>query len=257
MTDDLELGPRLERLADELTRDAVTPPVTAAQRHGRRRRRRQLAGGGMLAIALVGLVAWPGVGLLDRGLPSVAPVAPAPAPERSIPTVRPRPLRPPHAAPGQSAVVIQDPPLSLPAKMHTWLTECKEVKFGNKGGHEFEVPSFTIERGNQRISWYVYPLGPVGSTRYKGPWANVQVWTEDPGHPRDPGSFPFVEVYGPQVRVHLDKPNGRKGTIIGPYSVVQEVTTAQGTVYNTLARPTGAQVAIAWNCDAPPGTVPP
>ena len=257
MTDDLDLGARLARLADELTRDAATPPATAALRSGRRRRRRRVAGGGMLAIALAGLLAWPGVGLLDGSLPSVPPVAPAPAPERSVPTVRPRPLRPPQAAPGQSAVVIQDPPLGLPAKMHTWLTECREVKFGNKGGHEFEVPSFTVRRGNRRIIWFVYPLGPVGSTRYKGPWANVQIWTEDPDHPRDPGSFPFVEVYGPDVRVHLDKPNGRKGAIVGPYSVVQEVTTPQGTVYKTLAKPTGAQVAIAWNCDALPGTVPP
>jgi hypothetical protein len=159
-------------------------------------------------------------------------------------------LRPPHAAPGQSAVVIQDPPLGLPGKMHTWLTECNEVKFGH-GGRQFQVPSFPINRGDKRISWYVYPLGPIGSKRYKGPWANIQIWTEDPNNPRDPGSFPFVEVYGPQVQVHLSKPNGRKGSIVGPYSIIQ------GTTYETLRKPTGAQVAIAWNCDAPPGVVPP
>jgi hypothetical protein len=201
-------------------------------------------------------VAGPGAGPLNRGLPTVAPVAPAPAPATSTPTLRLRPLRPPQAAPGQSAVVIQDPPLGLPGRMHTWLTECREVKFGH-GGHEFEVPSFTIKRGSERIIWFVYPLGPVGSTRYKGPWANVQTWTEDPKNPRDPGTFPFVEVYGPQVRVHLSKQNGRKGTIVGPSSIVQQVRTAQGTVSKTLRQPTGAQVAIAWNCDAPPGTVPP
>jgi hypothetical protein len=97
----------------------------------------------------------------------------------------------------------------------------------------------------------VYPLGPIGSKRYKGPWANIQTWTEDPKNQRDPGSFPFVEVYGPQVQVHLSKPNGRKGTIVGPYSIIQGMT------YKTLRQPTGAQVAIAWNCDAPPGVVPP
>jgi hypothetical protein len=59
------------------------------------------------------------------------------------------------------------------------------------------------------------------------------------------------------VRVQLSKQNGRKGTIVGPYSIVQQVRTAQGTVSKTLRQPTGAQVAIAWNCDAPSGTVPP
>jgi hypothetical protein len=174
----------------------------------------------------------------------------APAPTSTTPAPKQRPLRPPHAAPGQSAVVIQDPPLGLPGKMHTWLTECNEVKFGH-GGRQFQVPSFQINRGDKRISWYVYPLGPIGSKRYKGPWANIQIWTEDPNNPRDPGSFPFVEVYGPQVQVHLSKPNGRKGSIVGPYSIIQ------GTTYETLRKPTGAQVAIAWNCDAPPGVVPP
>jgi len=140
--------------------------------------------------------------------------------------------------------------------MHTWLTECKEMRFG-QGGHEFMVPSFTIKRGDQRISWYVYPLKPVGSKRYKGPWANVQTWTEDPNNPKDPGTFPFVELYGPHVQVHLSKPNGRKGTIVGPYSIIQPVTTTQGTIYKTLNKPTGAQIAIAWNCDARPGVVPP
>jgi len=256
MADDLDLRPRLERLANELTHDALVPPPAAAHRRGRRRRRRQLAGAGLLAIALVALTVWPGAGLLDRGRPTVLPVAPTPAPRTPAPKLRLQPLRPPHAVPGQSAVVIQDPPLGLPAEMHTWLTECKETKFG-RGGREFEVPSFTIKRGDKRISWYVYPLGPVGSKRYKGPWANVQIWTEDPKNPRDPGTFPFVEVYGPQVRVHLSKQNGRKGTIVGPYSIIQPVTTAQGTSYKTLRQPTGAQVAIAWNCNAPPGTVPP
>jgi hypothetical protein len=245
MTDDLDLRPRLERLANELTRDALVPPPAAAHRRGRRRRRRQAAGAGLLAIALVAFTVGPGAGLLERGRPTVRPVAPAPAPAPKL-----RPLRPPHAAPGQSAVVIQDPPLGLPAKMHTWLTECKEVKFGH-GGRQFQVPSFQIKRGDKQISWYVYPLGPVGSKRYKGPWANIQTWTEDPKNPRDPGSFPFVELYGPQVRVHLSKPNGRKGSIVGPYSIIQ------GTTYQTLHQPTGAQVAIAWNCDAPPGVVPP
>jgi hypothetical protein len=245
MTDDLDLRPRLERLADELTRNALDPPpAAAAYRRGRRRRRRRLAGAGLLAIALVAVMAWPGAGLLERGRPTIRPVAPAPTPTPKL-----RPLRPPHAAPGQSAVVIQDPPLGLPGKMHTWLTECKEIKFGH-GGREFEVPSFTIKRGDKRISWYVYPLGPVGSKRYKGPWANVQIWTEDPKKPRDPASFPFVELYGPQVQVHLSKPNGRKGSIVGPYSIIQ------GTTYKTLRQPAGAQVAIAWNCDAPPGVVP-
>jgi hypothetical protein len=253
MTDDLGLRPRLDRLANELTRDAVVPPPAAAHRRGRRRRRRQAAGAGLLAIALISLMIWPGVGLLHRDRRTVAPVAPTPAP-RSPPTVQP--LQPPRAAPGQSAVVIQDPPLGLPGQMHTWLTECKEMTFGH-GGHEFMVPSFTIKRGEKRISWYVYPLKPVGSKRYKGPWANVQTWTEDPNNPKDPGTFPFVEVYGPHVQVHLSKPNGRKGTIVGPYSIIQPVTTAQGTVYRTLNKPTGAQVAIAWNCDAPPGVVPP
>jgi hypothetical protein len=84
----------------------------------------------------------------------------------------------------------------LPHEMHTWLTECKEVKFGH-GGHEFQVPSFTIKRGDQRISWYVYPLEPVGSKRYKGPWANIQIWTEDPKNQRDPGSFPLSSSTGP------------------------------------------------------------
>jgi hypothetical protein len=46
------------------------------------------------------------------------------------------------------------------------------------------------------------------------------------------------------VRVHLSKPNGGKGSIVGPYSIIQ------GTTYKTLRKPTGAQVAIAWNCDA-------
>jgi hypothetical protein len=248
MTDDLDLRPRLDRLANELTRDALVPPPATAYRRGRRRRRRQLAAAGLLAIALVALTVWPGAGLLDRGRPTVPPVAPAPTPTTPAPKLQP--LRPPHAAPGQSAVLIQDPPLGLPANMHTWLTECREVKFGH-GGREFQIPSFQIERGDQRISWYVYPLGPIGSKRYKGPWANIQTWTEDPKNQRDPGSFPFVEVYGPQVRVHLSKPNGRKGSIVGPYSIIQ------GTTYKTLAKPTGAQVAIAWNCDAPPGVVPP
>jgi hypothetical protein len=156
-------------------------------------------------------------------------------------------LRPPHAAPGQFAVVIQDPPLGLPGKLHTWLTKCKEVKFGH-GGRQFEVPSFTMKRGDKRISWYVYPLGPVGSKRYKGPWANIQIWTEDPKNQRDPATFPFVELYGPQMQVHLSKPNGRKGSIVGPYSIIQ------GTTYKTLRQPTGAQVAIAWNCDTPPAS---
>jgi hypothetical protein len=251
MTNDLDLGPRLERLANELARDALVPPPAAAYRRGRRRRRRQLAGAGLLAIALAALTVWPWASLLERGRPTVLPVAPAPAPGTSAPKVRVQPLQqPPHAAPGQSAVVIQDPPLGLPDKMHTWLTECKEMRFG-RSGNQFEVPSFTIKRGDKRISWYVYPLGPVGSTRYKGPWANIQIWTEDPKNPRDPGSFPFVELYGPQVQVHLSKPNGRKGSIVGPYSIIQ------GTTYKTLRKPTGAQVAIAWNCDASPGVVPP
>jgi hypothetical protein len=250
MTDDLDLRPRLDRLATELTRDALVPPPATAYRRGRRRRRRQLAAAGLLAIALVALTVWPGAGLLDRDRATVLPVAAAPTPTTPAPKLRLQPLEPPHAAPGQSAVLIQDPPLGLPAKMHTWLTECREVKFGH-GGREFQVPSFQIERGDQRISWYVYPLGPIGSKRYKGPWANIQTWTEDPKNQRDPGSFPFVEVYGPQVRVHLSKPNGRKGSIVGPYSIIQ------GTTYKTLAKPTGAQVAIAWNCDAPPGVVPP
>jgi hypothetical protein len=235
MTDDLDLRPRLERLANELTRDALAPPP---------------------AIALVALTVWQGDGLLDRGRSTIPPVAPVPAPKPPTTKLRLQPLPPPHAAPGQSAVVIQDPPLGLPAKMHTWLTECKEIKFGH-GGHEFQVPSFQIKRGDKRIIWFVYPLGPVGSKRYKGPWANIQTWTEDPKNPKDPATFPFVEVYGPQVQVHLSKQNGRKGTIVGPYSIIQPVTTAQGTVYKTLRQPTGAQVAIAWNCDAPPGTVPP
>jgi hypothetical protein len=250
MTDDLDLRPRLERLANELTRDALVPPPAAAHRRGRRRRRRQLAATGLLAIALVALMIWPGADLLDRGRSNVVPVAPAPTPTTPAPKLRLQPLQPPHAASGQSAVVIQDPPLGLPGKMHTWLTECKEVKFGH-GGHEFQVPSFQIERGDKRISWYVYPLGPVGSKRYKRPWANIQIWTEDPKNQRDPGSFPFVEVYGPHVQVHLSKQNGRKGSIVGPYSIIQ------GTTYKTLRQPTGAQVAIAWNCDAPPGVVPP
>jgi hypothetical protein len=49
-------------------------------------------------------------------------------------------------------------------------------------------------------------------------WANVQIWTEDPKNPRDPATFPFVELYEPQVQVHLSKPNGRKASIVGPYS---------------------------------------
>lgn len=253
MTDDLDLRPLLERLASELTRDAPIPPPAAAHRRGRRRRRRQAASAALLAIALVVVMAWPGVGLLHRDRRTVAPVAPAPIP-RAPATVQP--LRPPRAAPGQSAVVIQDPPLGLPSQMHTWLAECKEVRFG-PGGREFMVPSFTIKRGDKRIRWDVVPLRPVGSKRYKGPWANVQTWTEDPNNPKDPGTFPFVEVYGPHVQVHLSKPNGRKGTIVGPYSIIQPVTTAQGTAYKTLNKPTGAQIAIAWNCDAPPGVVPP
>jgi hypothetical protein len=152
MTDDLDLRPRLERLATQLTRDALVPPPAAAYRRGRRRRRRQLAAAGLLAIVLVALTVWPGAGLLERGRPTVLPVAPAPTPTTPAPKLRLQPLEPPHAAPGQSAVLIQDPPLRLPAKMHTWLTECREVKFGH-GGREFQVPSFQIERGGQRISW--------------------------------------------------------------------------------------------------------
>jgi hypothetical protein len=59
MTDDLDLRPRLEQLANELTRNALVPPPAAAHRRGRRRRRRQLAGAGLLTIALVALPVWP------------------------------------------------------------------------------------------------------------------------------------------------------------------------------------------------------
>ena len=72
--------------------------------------------------------------------------------------------------------------------------------------------------------------------RYKGPWADIQIWTEDPDQARDPGSFPFVEVYGPQMRFHLGKQNGKRVTTVGPYSIVQAITAAQGTIYKTLAK---------------------
>ena len=47
-----DLDTRLERLAAELTRDALVPPPAAAHRRGRRRRR-QLAGSALLVVAVV------------------------------------------------------------------------------------------------------------------------------------------------------------------------------------------------------------
>jgi hypothetical protein len=100
------------------------------------------------------------------------------------------------------------------------------------------------------------PVGTVKSRLSRGRTALARRLAapgpeEDPKNPRDPRTFPFVELYGPHVQVHLSKPNGRKGSIVGPYSIIE------GTTYQTLRAPTGAQAAIAWNCDAPPGTVPP
>jgi cell division protein FtsX len=50
---DLDLDTRLERLADEATRDAVPPEPAAVARRGRRRRRRQHAGAALLVVAVV------------------------------------------------------------------------------------------------------------------------------------------------------------------------------------------------------------
>jgi hypothetical protein len=134
--------------------------------------------------------------------------------------------------------------------MDSGLSTCKERTFGARG-REFEVPALGVKRGDRRMAWYVYPLGPIGSARYKGPWANIQAYVEDPTDPKDPGSFPYLEVYGSGVEVHLSRPDGSKGVIIGPYSVIQEIRSPHGTEYKVLQRPTDARVAIAWNCGHP------
>jgi ferric-dicitrate binding protein FerR (iron transport regulator) len=87
MSKDLER--RLDRLATELTQGAVAPPPAAARRRGRRHRRRQLALGAVLVVAVAGVWAGPGAGLLDRpGSPSAAPERPPPWPHHRWPSPR-------------------------------------------------------------------------------------------------------------------------------------------------------------------------
>src|SRR5215208_5237558 len=121
MSKDLER--RLDRLATELTQGAVAPPPAAARRRGRRHRRRQLALGAVLVVAVAGVWAGPGAGLLDRpGSPSAAPGAPS--------TVAAPPLAVPKVAEGQFAVMIQDPPGGFPRRIQGPITNCGRIDTG-------------------------------------------------------------------------------------------------------------------------------
>jgi hypothetical protein len=148
-------------------------------------------------------------------------------------------------APGEFAVVIQDPPIGLPREVHGGVDSCEEVKTGKV--REFSV-TLSPPRRFRKVGWQLIPLPPSFRPGYagpKGPWAAGQVY---PADLTDVHLRPYLLAEAKDGRIHLRNRDGTIGTFVAPYRVVQQVQTPNGTVVRTVRAPTGAQVAIAWNC---------
>lgn len=240
MIDDLQ--ERLERLATELTGDPPVPPPEAVHRRGRRHRQRRIAGATLLSLVVAGLVAGGGAGLLG-GDPRTGSIRPSSTTAQPRPQVRP--LAPPRVKPGEFAVVVQDPPIGLPREVHGGVDSCEEVKTGKV--REFSV-TLAPPRRFKQVGWQLIPLPPSFQPGYagpKGPWAAGQAY---PADLTDVDLRPYLLAEAKDGRIDLHSKDGTIGTFVAPYRVVQQVKTSNGTVVRTVRPPTGAQVAIAWNC---------
>jgi len=244
MTDDLEQ--RLDRLAAELTATATVPPPSAVWRRGWRRRRRQLALATVLAVAVAGLAAGPGAGLLERSDPP-ATVAGPPT------TVTVAVLQPPQVAERQFAVVIQDPPPGFPKRLRGRMLSrnCGKVDTGTHL-YRFMVIAEARYRGKLLVfnvlPWPATKEPPVKPRNFQAPWVSASRLRLDG---EDDGA-PDMIAERPQTLLKLDRADGTKGSIVGAYRVVRSVSTGTTPAVATVRGITRAQLAMSWNCTGTP-----
>ena len=243
MSKDLER--RLDRLATELTQGAVAPPPAAARRRGRRHRRRQLALGAVLVVVVAGVWAGPGAGLLDRpGSPSAAPGAPS--------TVAAPPLAVPKVAEGQFAVMIQDPPGGFPRRIQGPITNCGRIDTGANLYPQMVVGEVRYQAKILVVNVLPQPAvkePPLQPRNFRTPWAVASLRPLDGNGGEDQ---PFLVAEQPQAHLQVDRADGTKGSIVGAYRVVRGVRSGAATTIQTIRELTGAQLAMAWNCEAKP-----
>jgi hypothetical protein len=242
MTDDLRQ--RLGRLATELTATSTVPPPAAIRRLGRRRRYRQLALVAVVAVALAGLAAGPGGGLLGRDDAPAGVAGPAT-------TVAAPALRPPQVAEGRFAAVIEDPPAGFPQRLSGRVTGCSGIDMPGRS-YRLLVIGEVKYRGRLMVvnvlPWPAVKEPPLQPRNLQAPWAVVSRLRLDA---EDFGS-PDLVAERPQTRLDLDRADGTKGSIVGAYRVVQFVHRGSTSTAHTVRDLTGAQLAMAWNCKAKP-----
>jgi hypothetical protein len=243
MTDDLQQ--RLDRLATELTAASTVPPPAAVRRLGRRRRYRQVVLLAVVAVALAGLAAGPGDGLLGRGdAPAgvAGPAATAPA------------LQPPRAARGQVAVVIQDPPPGFPERISGRISarNCGGLDTGANIYRQLVIAELPY-RGQRMVfnvlTWPATKEPPLQPRNFRAPWV---VASRQPPDGNGGEDRPFLVAERPQTRLHLDRADGTRGSIVGAYRVVRGVSRGSTTTIETVRNLTGAQLAMTWNCTSAP-----
>jgi hypothetical protein len=206
MTDDLDLGPRLEQLANELTRDALVPPPAAAHRRaGGARPNAHDASTQAAAVAATARRPW----AVRRGHPG-----PATWSTRQAAHLADRVQR--------SEVRPWRPPVRGPFLHH--------------------------EAWRQADQLVCVPTGAGWLQAVQGSMGQYPDLDGRPQEPKGPGHLPLRRTLraadaGPPEQAQRQEGQHRRSLQHHP-----------GQTYKTLRQPTGAQVAIAWNCDAPPAS---
>jgi hypothetical protein len=177
--------------------------------------------------------------------PTAAPVAPAPTPTTPAPKLRP--LRPPHAAPGQFAVVIQDP-ATWSTRQAAHLADRVQRSEVRPWRPPVRGPFLHHEAWRQADQLVCVPTGAGWLQAIQGTMGQYPDLDGRPQEPKGPGHLPLRRTLraadaGPPEQAQRQEGQHRRSLQHHP-----------GQTYKTLRQPTGAQVAIAWNCDAPPAS---
>ena len=193
---------------------------------------------------------------LDRLATELIEVAPIPPPATARGWARrraagppasaaPATLQPPRVAAGEFAAIIQDPPRGFPGQLRGRIGSCGRVDTGARGDR-LRVLAEVPYRGGL-VVFTVMPWSAVKEPPHSLlPSAGAHL--VPPGGNR--GEVPpFLTAEPSHTHLEIGNADGTNGRIVGPYRVVRAVKKATNHTVMTPGELTGAQLAMAWNCD--------